>query len=206
MFIPPSIQQLPFPEIISRERFFFELWKELEGIQKKDKKIYKKVRLIISRVGIRKIIEYLLKEGKRGMMVLLNGAKWMGNPNVDFKSEYELRRSFLKNQENLGRVWLRRPLSNEREYLKIIKAIITSPYSKKIMWSNPGIFGVKARLGYLFWKNRKDLPILVVIDEHGYIEYAELLRPPWQYLLLRNDLDAFFTIDVFPKEWLTGKG
>ncbi|MCD6528045.1 hypothetical protein J7K44_00125 [bacterium] len=177
------------------------LTKELKKLQKKDKELYFQTFSLILQSGVVRFANYLKREGKKGMIVTQNAAKWINNPKVEnFRNKRRLRKSFQLNQKILGKAWYGKNhiLSNEKEYLQIIREIISHPYSKRVMWAAPTLIEVKPRLGYLFKRDQLK-PILVIVDEEGFIEHAQVLEPIWQKFLM--SMDCFFKIDAFSDEF-----
>jgi len=178
------------------------LSEELKRLESEDKELYFQTVSLIVRSGIARFADYIRKEGKRGMVIAQNAAKWIDNSEVkNFRDQEKLLSGFRSGRKILGEVWYKRwqYLRDEDEYLGIVRKIISDSRSKKMMWAAPGLVGVRPHLGYLY-KERDQKPILVVIDQDGFIENAEVIKPIWQEILPM--MDSFHKIDDFADELL----
>ena len=146
---------------------------------------------------------YVTKERKQGLILAKSVARLIRKPVFhNFKNREMLCENFLANRD-IGYAWYKKwqPIKNEREYLLIIKQIINHSDTKKVMWNAPGFIRRKPRLAYLFRKNEQK-PIIIVIDEHGFIEKAGILEPIWQSILKTGYMNNFYRIDDFTEEFL----
>ena len=176
------------------------LSRELEKLDKGDLEM---VLPLILKSGIVRVSGYISKHGKRGMIALQNAARWIDDPNASFvriksfKSQEDLMKNFRFNQESLGEVWHKKwqKLRDEYEYLGILRQIIASPFSNRIIWNAPSISRINPYLGYVY-KEGKQKPILVVINQNGFIERGEVLESAWNDILA--EMDDFYKIDNFP--------
>lgn len=146
---------------------------------------------------------YIAKEKKHGLTLAQKIARLIKKPVLhNFRNREILCENFLANR-NIGYAWYKRwqPIKTESEYLMIIKQIINHSDTKKVMWNAPALFKRKPRLAYVYRKNQQK-PIIVTIDEYGFIEKAGILKPIWQDILKKGYMNNFYKVNDFPEEFL----
>ena len=176
------------------------LSRELERLKKEDMEL---VLPLILKSGAVRVSSYISKTGRRGMAALLNAARWIDGSSAssarikNFRTYENLMANFQLNRDKLGKVWYGRwqSLKDENEYLRILRKIIFSPLSNRVIWNAFSFFGVNPRLGYIY-REGKQKPILVVIDQDGFIERGTVLEVAWKDVLA--EMSDFYKIDNFP--------
>jgi len=172
------------------------LGKELGRLRVEDEKLYRQVLSLAVRSGAVRFAEYINKEKEGGLVIAKNAAIWIDDTKPkNFRNRGKLEASFSPHWETLGEAWFGKWqwIKGGDEYLGIIRKIIASPRSKKLMWAAPGLFKMRPRLAYLY-KNEDRKPIIVVIDQDGFIENVGV-GTSWRRIALLAD--GFFKIDDF---------
>lgn len=181
------------------------LEKLCEGLEKeRDSELSLMNYFLKSEKEVLRFAGYIAKEKREGMILAKNTAKWINNPAVrNFKNVETLYESFQANHDSLGSVWHKKwqPIKNINEYLMIIWQIMSHSDAKKMMWNAPCLIGRRPRLAYFYRKNQQR-PIIVTVDERGFIEKVKVLRPIWQDTLKAKYMDNFYKIDDFPNKSL----
>lgn len=150
-----------------------------------------------------KICHLYCQRKKHGLTLAQKIARLIKKPVLhNFRNREILCENFLANR-NIGYAWYKRwqPIKTESEYLMIIKQIINHSDTKKVMWNAPALFKRKPRLAYVYRKNQQK-PIIVTIDEYGFIEKAGILKPIWQDILKKGYMNNFYKVNDFPEEFL----
>ncbi len=175
---------------------------ELKKIREEDPKFFRKMVNLFSEDRIR-FANYLKNKKKVGIEIAKNAAIW-NDQNVDdltFRDDSELIASFSSwgdlvrdvHMDDFGRYGSFPVKDEEDVYLEVIKDIVRSIDTKRVMWASSCLsWVIRPRFGYVYQKDGK--MTLIVIDDEGYIERVGV-GIPWIEVV--REMNSFYKIDFF---------